>query len=560
VSEVLGIIPSRGRPRQAREALASFYETATEPNSRCVLVVDADDPTLAEYPADHTFVVEPTGCMGGALALALPKIIGAATVVGMLGDDVRIRTAGWDATFAKWLEARPGIAWGDDLNQSHRKPSHWWVSRSIVDVFGMAPPFLRHLYMDDYWFVMGQGAKCLRFMPSIVMEHLHPDVGKAQVDETYIRGSAPVSPNAQIDRATFEAWRGSPEQLAAVEQLKGIVRARRKEVNVLADYHHAALWESLELLLSDRFGWNLYRPVGPEWFQSGYWRFINMPMNLDWPDFLAVGKQGSLVDGHIELLGTQYPRPMKGVTLEQARAMGWDYVIASVWQHQGSFAKLAQEFGAEFVHQIGNAFNEIDWRLPAKYLISANLRAESPKAVTYHQEFDLKTFRYRKPGRDKRVANFVLRFNWQAAAYKQFNEAQALAQDFEWHDYGSLYGDLIDQRDVAKTMSEQSFIWHDKPIGDGYGHAIHNAAAVGRPIIGHSHHYAGRLAEPFWRDGETCIDLDRHSVPEAVAMMREIMSSPARHRAMCEAMYETFRSVVDFDEDARRVRALLDQP
>ena len=248
MSEVLAICPSRGRPRQAREALASFLATAHGPGSRLVLVVDADDPTLPEYPPEATYVVEPTGSMGGALALALPAILGNATVVGMLGDDVRFRTPGWDVTFAKWLEARPGIAWGDDLNQSSRLPSHWWVSRSIVDVFGMAPSFLRHLYMDNYWLVMGQGAKCLRFFPDIVMEHLHPDVGKSPTDDTYLRGSAPASPNATLDRAAFEAWRGSPEQLAAVEQLKDIVRANQTEVNVLADWHHQALWESLALL------------------------------------------------------------------------------------------------------------------------------------------------------------------------------------------------------------------------------------------------------------------------------------------------------------------------
>ena len=41
-------------------------------------------------------------------------------------------------------------------------------------------------------------------------------------------------------------------------------------MKVLADYHHHDLWESLELLFA-RFGWTLYRPIGMEWFEQGYW-------------------------------------------------------------------------------------------------------------------------------------------------------------------------------------------------------------------------------------------------------------------------------------------------
>jgi hypothetical protein len=525
-----------------------------------VFVVDSDDPTLPEYPVEHIHVVEPTGCMGGALALALPEIIGDATVVGMLGDDVRFRTAAWDTTFADWLRVRPGIAWGDDLNQHDRKPSHWWVSRQIVDEFGLAPTMLRHLYMDDFWLTLGQDARCLRYFPDVVMEHLHPDVGKAPVDDIYLRGSAPSSPNAQLDRATFEHWRDSPERVTASNRLRELLAPSRTEVNVLADFHHSALWESLALLFEERFGWHLYRPVGREWWEKGYWRFINLGMNLDWPDFLAIGRPALQQVTHYEFANEQYARPMKGVDFWQAQATDFRYVLASVWQNQEGFARFAREAGADFVHQIGNAINEVDWRLPAKYLISANIEpGGGHPSVIYHQEFDTKVFRYRKPGPERKVSNFVLRFGWQTQAYTGFIQAQSLAPDFEWADYGSLYGDLIKQRDVARAMSDASFIWHDKMIGDGYGHAIHNAAAVGRPIVGHASYYRGRLAEPFWRDGETCIDLDRHSIPEAVDLMREIMDNPARHRQVCEAMYETFRANVSFDDDAIAVRRLLEE-
>lgn len=44
-------------------------------------------------------------------------------------------------------------------------------------------------------------------------------------------------------------------------------------MRVLADYHHHDLFESLAILFEDRLGWELYRPIGMEWFDEGYWNF-----------------------------------------------------------------------------------------------------------------------------------------------------------------------------------------------------------------------------------------------------------------------------------------------
>jgi hypothetical protein len=97
--------------------------------------------------------------------------------------------------------------------------------------------------------------------------------------------------------------------------------------------------------------------------------------------------------------------------------------------------------------------------------------------------------------------------------------------------------------------------WHDKVTGDGFGHVIHGWAATGRPLIGHSRHYEGKLAAPFWQDGVTCIDLDRHSIAEVVDIIR--FTDKKRHREMCEAMYHSFLATVDFEADAEKVRELL---
>jgi hypothetical protein len=103
-------------------------------------------------------------------------------------------------------------------------------------------------------------------------------------------------------------------------------------------------------------------------------------------------------------------------------------------------------------------------------------------------------------------------------------------------------------------MAGSAFGWHDKHQGDGFGHVIHDWAAIGRPIIGHAHHYRGLMAERFWQDGVTAIDLDRHSWNEVAEIIRTM--TPEKHREMCEAIRAEFDKI-DWDLEAAAVAELL---
>ena len=105
-------------------------------------------------------------------------------------------------------------------------------------------------------------------------------------------------------------------------------------------------------------------------------------------------------------------------------------------------------------------------------------------------------------------------------------------------------------------MAGSAFGWHDKEQGDGFGHVIHQWAAVGRPLIGHASHYRGRMAESLWQDGVTCIDLDRHSPAETASLIGSISRDTKRHRAMCEAIRAEFDKI-DWAGETERIRELL---
>jgi hypothetical protein len=42
-----------------------------------------------------------------------------------------------------------------------------------------------HLYLDNFWMRLGNDLNALRYMPEIIIEHLHPIAGKAEWDQGY---------------------------------------------------------------------------------------------------------------------------------------------------------------------------------------------------------------------------------------------------------------------------------------------------------------------------------------------------------------------------------------
>jgi hypothetical protein len=548
---VLVLCPTRGRPDLAAQCLASFLATRRDTATRLVFIVDTDDPTRTQYPREYVVPVRPTGCMGGALAAGAKIALGDASVVGMIGDDNRFCTPGWDVMIAGRLEGNPGIVYGDDGFQHERLPTAWWLSRALVDAFGMTHPGLRHYYMDNYWLELGRACGCIWYMPEVSIEHLHPIAGKAENDPTYDRSKA----FDRTDTAFFRRWRAH-EKARDVRRLAAVLRPERRRV--LADWHHPALWESLRLLFEVRFGWDLYAPYGDDWLEHG-WGLTGGTPGWDAERYLDPSPVVAMGD-HLETPCPEYPGAVRRlVTWDQASAQRWDYVVASVSCHQAPFARLAKTLGARFVHQVGNARHPIDHRIPQITLASARL-PRGVRGVQYHQEFSAVTFRSEPCAPDRRadVGAFMLRLDATSGPYRWL--ADAIGD--RWHEYGGTApgeaGYLAPMSAVGDAMRASGWIWHDKTIGDGYGHVLHNAAAVGRPLIGHASHYRGMLGAPFWQDLRTCVDLDVHEPAEALRLYRAISNDPDWHAEMCDNIADRFRELVDFEAEAATIRRALE--
>lgn len=196
MTDLVVVVPSRGRPNAARE-LADAFEKTCSADTELVFAVDGDDPTRTDYIRQApTVFVSPSVNMVQALnCVAKVHASGRrqAFAIGFMGDDHRPRTPGWDAAYLDALrELGTGIVYGDDLLQHRALPTQCAMTADIVRALGhMAPPTFTHLYIDDYWLRLGTDADCIRYLPDVVVEHRHPVAGKAQWDEGYLRVNNP---------------------------------------------------------------------------------------------------------------------------------------------------------------------------------------------------------------------------------------------------------------------------------------------------------------------------------------------------------------------------------
>lgn len=209
------IVPTRGRPGNAARLAAAFRDTHAL-DAVPVFVADAHDPQLPAYRrlledrVISRLVVPPAsgqpsgpGGMQPPLNYAAMRYASLYEAVGFMGDDHLPRTANWDSRIMEELDSlEPRIVYGNDLFQGAALPTAVFMQSRMVKALGfMAPRVLRHLYIDNFWKELGEQLGALRYLPDVVIEHLHPAAGKAAMDDRYRAVNAP-----EVDDGDRAAW------------------------------------------------------------------------------------------------------------------------------------------------------------------------------------------------------------------------------------------------------------------------------------------------------------------------------------------------------------------
>lgn len=212
------LVPSRGRPGSVARMLDAWEQTGGFDHARLVWVLDRDDPEFGAYEAALRGRSSANGGYIAEIARWQPmvtKLNRAARIfardfpaVGFMGDDHLPRTHGWAAKLHEVLSFRvpnPAIVYGRDGFQDSRLPTWWAMSSSVVTTLGrMVPADVQHLYCDNAIKMLGEQSGCLVYVDSVLIEHMHPVVGKGEIDEGYRR----VNRRQQYERDSvqFRRW------------------------------------------------------------------------------------------------------------------------------------------------------------------------------------------------------------------------------------------------------------------------------------------------------------------------------------------------------------------
>lgn len=183
-------VPTRGRPERALRLQEQFYDTRVL-NSRIMFILSEGDEKIEEYTDLLYYKRVKPERRGFTAPLNLGYLKDRREVysyaLGFMGDDHFPRTVGWDERVVTELKAMgSGFVYGNDKFQEEQIPTQIFMTSDIPLELGfMTLPRLKHLYADNFWLDLGKGLGRIKYLPDVIIEHMHPGAGKAAHDEGY---------------------------------------------------------------------------------------------------------------------------------------------------------------------------------------------------------------------------------------------------------------------------------------------------------------------------------------------------------------------------------------
>lgn len=347
-------------------------------------------------------------------------------------------------------------------------------------------------------------------------------------------------------------------------------------MKILADLHHSDLYYSLQLLFEKRLDAELFRPIGLEWYEQGYWHVyphINTARQYlatdqaQWaprdvhgnelPPSAVLNKNYRYEDGIYYISDpTKKGIVNRGITLEKFKSMEFDILISSIPPHIGPFNSLIAQFQprAKHIFQVGNAWGH---QPGVRNILASTSPFPVPAGTNvcfYHQEFDLDVFYYAPPTVRNRVTSYIHYMKGK----EMMNRCASALPGWEFRSFGAGMEDgIMETHLIADSMRNSAFIWHNKPEGDGFGYSIFEAFAVGRPPVVNGGQYQGKLASRLFSHMSTCIDVNQLRGQSLPQILLAIAGNPSWHNQMCEAATNQFKKFVNYDADELRIREFL---
>jgi len=189
MNDLLVIVPSRSRPESVEPLVSEFFANS-DGYADLMFATDNDQEPYPAYP-NVLMRRGPRLRMCGTLNAAAVENAGRYKYIGFMGDDHRPRSKGWDTDVVQALKDH-NVVYGNDLIWGEGLPTAVFIRAEVVRKLGyMAPPTLTHLYLDNFWLELGK-ATSIKYLPQVIIEHLHPSAGKGEWTDSYLEVNDPA--------------------------------------------------------------------------------------------------------------------------------------------------------------------------------------------------------------------------------------------------------------------------------------------------------------------------------------------------------------------------------
>lgn len=341
------------------------------------------------------------------------------------------------------------------------------------------------------------------------------------------------------------------------------------KMNIFTDLHHGDLYYSLHRLFVERLGFDLYRPIGLDWFNFGYWKIaepygnamdtVNQYLEIReaaWDQHKCLNGNHYIEDGTYYIYDPVHDYYQKAITLEKFRSMKFDIIMSTYQPHDGPFLSLRDTYQsqAKLIAHLGNTGQTTI--LPNAIHSVPYYSSSNKNLVHCYQELDPKIYSYIEPPKDtKKITSVVNCFPYPNLWYKYKSSLQEV--DMKNYGGGCPDGSLFGCKGVAEEMRRTNIAWHLKPQG-GLGHSAMGWFASGRPIVTNmsQHRSWGGKAVELFIPGETCVDIESGSFQDNLKLLYRILE-PEENLKWSERVRKKFEQVFNYNQDEENIRIFL---
>jgi len=198
--------------------------------SEVILVADDDDPVapgwLGTIEANRRAGV-PVGMRIG-MRMSFPMKTNIVvhdnpdrTLYMSVDDDEVFRTPGWEERYLDIAESHKyAVIWANDLHNRERSPCGFAATNALVRFLKwFAYPRVDNLEVDRVLGDLSQALDIAFYLDDVIIEHMHPVLGKSEIDQTYQEHWA----SAETDRLIRKEYWEKQELPALVAKLRELL-------------------------------------------------------------------------------------------------------------------------------------------------------------------------------------------------------------------------------------------------------------------------------------------------------------------------------------------------